>query len=393
MTGSLKTSSRPTVIKWQGVRMMRTHSIMPAIQEIIQISRNLNVVKIGLIGEPSTGKGNLAQTLAHLIHLESKKQHYLDWQFRRLGKDQFMDPAYIKNMPYANYILHFQDLSFLYHDKKNLDAVKNMTTEIRHRDDGRHVNIILIYDYHYTKGLDKYLRQSNFKFFTGVGSSEYENMQEMFGKRNWGRIKEFNDKFTNAILRGTYTFKLGKKGRFKYNYKNPFIVCLLWNNKRLRYVATPTREWIHPHCTICSEGIGDTKTTLAAEDFVNMGKKKWGQAFDTAWKIEDSTIGIDTWAQRVVDARHWLGKMLVENQINREKVRTVLGTEYKTAKAVVNEKKKEAKKLNMDPKTTSSSKHTSTKDDSGTSRGQREMVAVNRRKKAKETEQGDAEHG
>ena len=52
-----KSSDRhiPTVLKWKGVNMIRVHSLRATVKEVIQVSKSLDVVHIGIIGNPGTG--------------------------------------------------------------------------------------------------------------------------------------------------------------------------------------------------------------------------------------------------------------------------------------------------------------------------------------------------
>ena len=86
---SVKESKRPAIIRWQDQKILRTHALKPTVLEIIETSKSLDVVKIGLIGEPHTGKGTMAETLAHMIHTLSVERGYVPWAFRRYGKDEF----------------------------------------------------------------------------------------------------------------------------------------------------------------------------------------------------------------------------------------------------------------------------------------------------------------
>ena len=49
--------------------------------------------------------------------------------------------------------------------------VKSAVTTIRHLDGGRDVKVIVMMNYHYSMGLDKYLRSADFKYITTVDSS------------------------------------------------------------------------------------------------------------------------------------------------------------------------------------------------------------------------------
>src|SRR3989304_2227762 len=72
---------RPTVTKWKGEPMIRVHSIRATVKEILQVSKALDVVKVGIVGEPATGKTTLAKVLAHLVH----KMSDIPWAVRVFG--------------------------------------------------------------------------------------------------------------------------------------------------------------------------------------------------------------------------------------------------------------------------------------------------------------------
>jgi len=243
-------AGRPVTIVWKGERIIAGHSLRAGVKEILATSKNLDVVKIGIMGEPATGKSTLAETLAHLIHVLSAEDHYVNWVYRVFGQEQFLDlEKTLGKLDVANYILYFHDLSFL-SERGKIGEVKQAITKIRHlRED---VKIVLIFDYHYTKGLDKYLRQSHFMFVTSVGSSEKDNMIEILGKRHARTISAFQRQFTVATgQKSEFAFSM-KKRRFIYHYKNPFVVALFWNNAHLRYIIFPKRSWLAPVCGVCN---------------------------------------------------------------------------------------------------------------------------------------------
>ncbi|MGD8431814.1 MAG: AAA family ATPase, partial [Nitrosopumilaceae archaeon] len=168
---SPKKSTIPVTIEWKGERMIRNHSIRAAVEEIIKMSSSLDVVKVNIIGNPGTGKTTLAGTIAHLIH----KQSEIPYAIRVLDKDNLLNfQETLKSLSPTNYVLIFDDVSFLgaNTNKKQIEIVKQAFTEIRHLEGGQDVKIIAIFNFHYTRALDKYLRQCEFSFFTSIGSSE-----------------------------------------------------------------------------------------------------------------------------------------------------------------------------------------------------------------------------
>lgn len=243
----------PTVIKWKGENMIRSHSVKATIREIVHvIEQSLDLVSINIIGNQSTGKTELALLLAHLIHQISK----LPFSVRLFGKDDLLNFAdTLKSLKPTNYVLIFDDLSFLKANASNkqIEMVKQATTEIRHLPGGQDVKIIIIKISHYTLALDKYLRQNDYSYFTTVGSSEMDNMEKIVTTRYMGRVREFKKLFISAITRKKFSIKLGTKGGLTYSYKNPFIPVLFWNNDSLRLIVSPKRQWVDPICSTCEE--------------------------------------------------------------------------------------------------------------------------------------------
>jgi len=303
--------------------MIRVHSILACVKEMIQMMNSLDVIKIGIIGEPSTGKTTLAKLLAHLIHVLSP----IPFAFRILDEDDFLDmEATLKTLEPTNYILYFHDLSFL-QNKKKLEEVKAAITKIRHLK--ADVKIFLIYDYHYTLGLDKYLRQANFRFFTSIGSSEFDNMVKIIGPRYTPFVMDFNKKYVEMTTKQTCTFTIRQKPFFTYSYKNPFVVCAFFNNHRPRYVIFPQREWYDKKCSTCAFAEGDLQQSeISVEKFKAESEAKFGKGtFEAAVKLHAFSNGMNVYSNKVVQAQRYLSKALMTKLISMEQLLTVYDLE------------------------------------------------------------------
>uniref|UniRef100_A0AAT9JAR2 ORF76 n=1 Tax=Nitrosopumilaceae spindle-shaped virus TaxID=3065433 RepID=A0AAT9JAR2_9VIRU len=322
----LSKKNAPTVIKWKGCDMIRNHSLRAAITEILNTTKSLDVVKVGIVGEPSTGKTSLAKTCAHLIHKMSESLGCVPFAYREFGEEEFYDmKGTLEALDPANYILYFHDLSFLA-NKKAIEEVKNAVTKIRHLKNGDY-KIILIYDYHYTLGLDKYLRQANFRFFTSIGSSEKENMINIVGTRYTSKIEDFEKKYVEMTSKQKCTFAFAAKGFFIYNYKNPFVVCLFFNNSSLRYVIFPVREWIDKICSICS--LANKKlyfSEIPVDQFINETNKKFTEYVVRATcKLIMMENGINVYSKPIVTCKKYLYKALDKKEISLEDIATHYG--------------------------------------------------------------------
>jgi len=311
---------RPTITSWKGERMIRVHSILATVKEMLQMLVSLDLIKIGIIGEPSTGKTSLALLLAHLFHTTSK----FPFAFRIFGEEEFLNmERTLATLGPANYILYFHDLSFL-NDRRKLEEVKAAITKIRHLKSD--VKIILIYDYHYTLGLDKYLRQANFRFYTSIGSSEFDNMVKTLGTKHTNLVLDFNKKYVEMTTKQTCTFTIRGKPFFTYNYKNPFVNCLFWNNSRPRYVIFPKREWLAPTCSECANANGNLQSSIPVSQFIQESIDKFGKGtFEAALKMHALLNGLDTYNHNVVQARRYLTRAFETKLISLEELLVVSG--------------------------------------------------------------------
>jgi len=328
---SIKKDQRPILTKWKGEPMIRNHSVRATIKEILQVSQVLDVVKVGIIGEPDTGKTTLGRLLAHLCHKMSEERKGPKFAFRSFGKEEFLNMKQtLASLEPINYVIQFKDLSFI-SEKKKIEEVKQIVTEIRHlRED---VKIILVYDYHYTLGLDKYLRQSNFKYFTSAGSSETENLEKAFNNKYNQKVRDFQSLFVQMTTRHKSSFKVGKKW-FSYNYKNPFITILFWNNSKLRYVVSPTRQWVDPICSICSEGEGaKINSQIPIPQFCTEFETKFGKGTSlAAIKLALFENGLNVYSKQVTQASKYFSKAREMKVIALEDIAAYYGLEITRTK-------------------------------------------------------------
>jgi len=306
----------PVTTDWKGERMIRNQSIRATVKEIVRRSESLDLVKINLIGEQSSGKTTLALTLSHLIHKMSK----IPFAIKVLDEDDLLNiEGTLKNLIPTNYVLIFDDVSFLSASasKKQIEKVKQVFTKIRHLPGGQDVKIITIFNFHYQLGLDKYLRMSHFFYYTNVGSSELENMQKTVGVKYTTKIREFQKIYYDATTYKKFSFKLGKKGKFfTYSYRHPFIPLLFYNNSSLRFVVSPKREWVDSICSICAASKNTPmKDGINVDDFANDLSHKFGVSIArSAVRIKLFQNGMNVYPKRIKQAMQYIDKY-IENKI------------------------------------------------------------------------------
>lgn len=310
----------PKVIKWKGINMIRTHSFLSTVKEIIDFSNEIDVTKIGIVGDPHSGKSTLRSAIIHSIHTISKYK----WAVRIFNKEQLLNfKDTLKTLTPVNHILSFGDVSFLGAEaaKKQIEVVKQAHTEIRHLPGGKDVKIISIADYHYLLGLDKYLRQDNFKYVTTVGSSEFSNLEAMVGSKYGKMIKDFQKSRIKAVIKKYWTHSLSKKHEpFVYRYRNPFIPVLYYNGDSLRFIVTPTRQFLDPICSTCEEAEGEVNASLIpAETTLKQGDINFGpRNMEAAVKLLLYTNGLVTQGKHIVNALKWIEKARLKKLITLE---------------------------------------------------------------------------
>lgn len=310
----------PKVIKWKGVSMVRNHSFLASVREIISFSAEIDVCRVGLVGDMHSGKSTLSKSIAHAIHKYSK----IPYRIKILYKEDLLNfKQTLAKLEGVNYILIFDDVSFLGADanKKQIDMVKQAITTIRHIEGGQDVKIIVMMNYHYSFGLDKYLRSADFKYITTVSSSENENMSKMFGTKYDKKIKEFKKHRHQAVTLKKWIMKIGKNSEpLKYDFRDPFIPVLFWNEDSLRFIVTPERQFMDTICSKCSEAEGTLiESEIPVDQLMENCEKKMGKgSWLSAVKLNLFVEGKPVYSGPVVQSLRLLHRLRMEKKINLE---------------------------------------------------------------------------
>jgi len=318
---------RPTITRWKGESMIRIHSIRAAVKQIVKASTNKDVIKIGIIGEPDTGKSTQSDLLAHLFHTMSD----IPFAVRSFDREALINiKKTLASLTPANYFLKFGDVSWLKSTAgaAKMEELEHALTEIRHLPGGKNVKIVLCYDYHYTKALPPYIRQSDFKFFTGIGSSEKGNMEEMAGKKYLGMMSRFKNTCVEMLQTDKFTFKLGNKGYFTYTFRKPFIPMLFWDERSMRYVVSPTRQFIDKLCSTCDMADGPYESEIPIAQFIEESEKKFqAKRFQTAVKLTLFENGIDVYDPHIGAAKKYIHLACGKKKISLEQIAAYYGFE------------------------------------------------------------------
>ena len=313
----------PVTSTWKGVPYIRSQSFLATIREIINFSAEIDVCRIGLIGSMHSGKSTLSQSIAHAIH----KYAEIPYNIKILYKEDLLNfQKTLENLESVNYILIFDDVSFMgaNANKQQIEMVKSAITTIRHLQGGRDVKIVVMMNDHYTMCLDKYLRSADFKYITTVDSSENENMEKMFGTKYGWKIRRFKKQRHESVTNKAWFQPLAKdRPMFKYDYRNPFIPVLFWNESSLRQIIAPTRQWQDPVCSKCSTATGgeNLEPEISIEDFCESAEKKLGKSnWMTALRLSLYIEGKLVWGKSVQHAMKYLDKSRKKKVITLEQL-------------------------------------------------------------------------
>ena len=137
-------------------------------------------------------------------------------------------------------------------------------------------------------------------------------------------IDQLQDMRQEALLKKTFTVYLGKKNRFVYNAKNPFLPYIYVNGKNVRIIISPLREWIDPICSICS-------TAQHKESLVSVGefKEEFDKAYGNTAKLAVKQMlkeqGVTTYGKNFTNCRRYLDRALELKQFNLEDIAVAYG--------------------------------------------------------------------
>lgn len=320
-TGNKKKVDTVVTTAWKNSRMIIQHSVRAAVREILNLSQSLDVVKVNIIGSPSTGKTTLALTLTHLCH----KMADIPYNVKVYGREDLLNfENVLAQLQPTNHIMVFDDISFLSATagKRQIEKIQKAFTEIRHLPGGKDVKIIAIFNFHYNMAVSKYMRQSDYFLYTSVGSSELENTLALVGKKYQKKILEFRRILQSALTKHKYKFMLGKKRDkpFIYTWRKPFAPVLFWNNDTLRIIVSPERKWIDPICTVCANSKpGEVIKQLADLKQFDEDSKRFGKSIlRQALKIKLFSMGVETYSKRVRQAMSWLDTQMSESTFDVE---------------------------------------------------------------------------
>ncbi len=125
---------------------------------------------------------------------------------------------------------------------------------------------------------------------------------------------------SQAIVKKKFTFRLGNKGFFTYPFKKPFIPVLFYNNATLRNIVTPTREFVDPICSVCSNTAKESvKSDIDLDKFADDLDYKFGKSISRqAVRIKCFQNGINVYPKTVKQCMQYIENYLKNKIFNLE---------------------------------------------------------------------------
>jgi ATPase subunit of ABC transporter with duplicated ATPase domains len=336
---SKKSKQKPTVITWgktstgQPNKMLRSQSINACVNDIYESSRSMGFIKINLIGASGSGKSTLAEIICHQLHKrdETFEVHYLQ------DSDLINFKETIQNLSKNNQILAFDDLSGLVANfgKTALEKLESEITTIRHIDQNEDRKIIMLLNFHAQKKLSKFLRISNFTFYTDCQNEEIGYLEELLGKGQKQKIIQFAKLRSQSRMYHKFSFQLSRGNNFTYNDGDPFRLLLYNNTLSTRFVVSPQLSWILDGeiCQKCHPSEKTIEAKVNLETFRDDFSKKFGKGIaKRAIELKLLRQGFYTQPKRVMQAEKYMEQFFAARKINLEALAELYGLKERTTK-------------------------------------------------------------
>ena len=337
--------------------MIRSQSINACVDDIYETSRSMGFVKINLIGASSSGKTVLGDVLAHQLHSRDPT-----FEVHKLKDSDLIDfKKTIQNLSTNNQILIFDDLSGLVagYGKTALETLRAEITTVRHiGDSNQDRKIIMILNFHAQKMLDKFLRISNFTFYTDCQLEEIGYLEELLGKQHKQKINQFAKLRSQSRMYHKFSFILSKGNTFTYKDGDPFRILLYNNGLSTRFVVSPQLKWIlskggkedDKSCEICFPADKSEETRMNLDQFVEdfSGKFTKGVA-KRAVEAKLRQRGYYAQPKRVMQAEKYIDMFFDEKKINLEELAKAFKLDERHTKLFPDKQYKPYKKKTKEP--------------------------------------------
>ena len=249
------------ITQWCGTVIARSHSMIQKVKQVADHQALNEVTSVSFRGREGSGKTTLSILMAHMLHEEFTKfskhtmaedDDYKNKQIlaarrgyivRVLSREDLMRfSEVLQELPKVNRILIFDDLSFI---KGNISEIKQQVSEVRHAV-GIDIKTVLFFNFHYSKGFDKYLRDTHFVIQTSGSNEELKNIGEVLGggKTANRTASKFVSSYVDFSKNGKISLQMSKTGFIPrrvvtYKYSSPFRLALFYDGMSPKFMIYP----------------------------------------------------------------------------------------------------------------------------------------------------------
>lgn len=216
---------------------------------------------VTFIGKSGSGKSTFTQTLAHYVHKIAtelfKTKYAIEW-FRK-KEIEGLDKIIASLEKGINRLIIFEDASFVFNDVKesDIEEVMGKLTYIRHT---LQAKVIVLVQIHYSKALEKFLRDGDLKILTSISDEEKDNFYRLFGSSSKFMIELFARKFHSMNVEGYYYSNAGTTKVYKYYTKQPFKLALVSDFGKLHFC-----NYHQASCEYCQPRFDQNKFAKVSE--------------------------------------------------------------------------------------------------------------------------------
>lgn len=305
----------------QGYPVYPKHSPNVFVRNILNNLKHKGFTGITTIGTSGSGKSTCVSLLMHLMH---QQQNFAINRYDAI--DLLTADKIIKTMPKAPTILFFEDATYATRDMKDsqVDNLAQGLTVIRHAVKN---NVICILNIHYSKGIDKIFRNTDFKILTSISDEEMDNYQKLFGYKNKYKLMNFARRYRAMMLYDNFRVKVGAFDQ-TYITDQPFRVALVSDMGYLHSMV-----YYKDACTFCMKDytapVMDGRTftdTLLSKYSKNLvrGCLRWFLYFN-----QNQPNALDSKQRSLFNT---INTLWHQNKINPEEVLEILKTDLKNAR-------------------------------------------------------------
>jgi len=270
---NLSTRSRtlniPKFTTYNGQKILPNMSPRMFARKILHHNRNTQFTPVLFIGASGSGKTTCFGTLIHYLHEIGASEFGVQFGVKHLeeGTLQNIEEVF-KTMPKKPTIVIADDVS---NELEGLPPgrrkqVFKAITTVRH-DVG--APVIFVSAIHYSKALDKPLRNVSYTVFTSISDEELNNIDQLLGYKHTNLLTQFYQLYENMFEDDYFEYTVD--GELQHCVTNqPLRICLAKRIKKAHFMVYDKLS-----CNICRK-TEDVKIQVSAKEFYSEFLKAYG---------------------------------------------------------------------------------------------------------------------